>query len=130
MAAVLLKHVSVQIKIYPKSYFRQYTARALDRMLEIDRHAGMWPLLRSFSVSRTTASAITHEIVHRIQNADGNYQMFDQLGDALVFCRGGPDGPNELMAFYLEELPTEYFHEVFYSLPRIWWVFKYSRKTY
>lgn len=106
----------------------RYTARALDRMLEVERHDGMWPRLRSFSLPHTTASAITHEIAHRLQNADGSYQMFNKLGDAVVFCRASSDDSASIMAYYLEELPVDYFHEHFYSAPRIWWVFKYQQE--
>merc|ERR1712216_1084774 len=51
------------------------------------------------------------------------YQMFGELGDVALF---GMHSGN-LSVEYLEEVPTDYMHELFGQRPRLFWRFVYGR---
>lgn len=66
----------------------RYTTRALHRLLEWKNHGVPWPHLPSQPYSQ-----IVPWIIKRVNEASGPYQMFQILGDVLVF--------NELVKFIL-----------------------------
>lgn len=102
----------------------RYTARALHRVLEWRDHGVAWP---HTTYKAYESKQISAKIVNRIADAAGPYQMFDFLGDGVVFCSSGRGSAPR--ALFFEEMPTELFHKRFHSMPRLLWVFIYHRKA-
>ncbi|XP_012939152.1 FAD-dependent oxidoreductase domain-containing protein 2 [Aplysia californica] len=78
----------------------RYTARALHKLLEWRYEGVPWP---SVTVDRTDLSNL---IVKRLNEASGNYQMFQMLGDIAIFSKDGQS------AQYIEEFPIHLLHEL------------------
>lgn len=116
----------------------RYTARALFRLLE-ERHFGVpWPHesvplcpqrtdgdKQGESGAEVGVDALARRMHRRINEAAGPYQMYDALGDMVVF--EAPFSADSCWtARYLEEVPLAMFHERYHAVPRLTWVFKYS----
>jgi len=59
----------------------------------------------------------------RMNEASGPYQMFQSLGDIVIFQRANGD---DLTAKVMEEMPLAHAHKAFLDMPRLVWVFKYA----
>lgn len=90
----------------------RYTARALYRILR-QPFAG-WPN-QSF-----TGAQWKQQVLRRINEAAGPYQMFGELVDVVLFSAG------ELL--YLEELPVAYAQQHWRDQPRLQLSFVYGRR--
>merc|ERR1711935_1093531 len=66
----------------------RYTARALARILESERHGTAWPQ-KTFKCNVAAIEALADTSLHRINTGSGVYQMVSTLGDGIVFQ---PDG--------------------------------------
>mmetsp|Transcript_25805 Transcript_25805/g.56128 ORF Transcript_25805/g.56128 Transcript_25805/m.56128 type:complete len:922 (-) Transcript_25805:186-2951(-) len=107
----------------------RYTARAIFRLLEEKNEGVPWP-------EKTTSLMVTHEgrcpgideltgtLMKRINEASGPYQMFETLGDMILF-EVDPDS-NNWQARYMEDVPIKHFDEKYRNHPRLFWVFEYN----
>lgn len=59
----------------------RYTARALHQLLESRYHEQKWPSVL------VPWHGLTNYLIKRINEADGNYQMFGQLVDVILIDR-------------------------------------------
>ena len=59
----------------------RYTIRALHRIFEYRYHQQKWPSIT------LPCSRLTNYLIKRINEADGNYQMFGQLIDVILIDR-------------------------------------------
>eukprot|EP00933_Yihiella_yeosuensis_P020228 TRINITY_DN1626_c0_g1_i1.p1 TRINITY_DN1626_c0_g1~~TRINITY_DN1626_c0_g1_i1.p1 ORF type:complete len:740 (+),score=99.02 TRINITY_DN1626_c0_g1_i1:85-2304(+) len=121
----------------------RYTARALFKHLEEKNHGIAWPSDKielkaqmkqcstadgdtagscKFGISHT--SGLMERLLGRINEASGPYQMFEALGDMVVFNQS--TSTQTWNATYLEEVPLEYFHDRYRASPRLTWVFRYA----
>ncbi|CAE7938821.1 FOXRED2, partial [Symbiodinium sp. KB8] len=98
----------------------RYTARALYRILRYEQ-AG-WPNV-SFALDQ---ELWMRQVLRRINEAAGPYQMFGELVDVMLF----KEGPGGLVVEYLEEVPMAYAQEKseFRSSPRLILSFVYGRQ--
>lgn len=117
----------------------RYTSRALFRLLEEKNFNAPWPQI-SWQVPLTLTCGATvstgcdgdgsdlglepllEMLLSRINSASGPYQMFEFLGDMVLFEMH----PAHLELRYLEEVPLQHFHERYRSMSRLTWVFRYS----
>eukprot|EP00933_Yihiella_yeosuensis_P042329 TRINITY_DN36889_c0_g1_i1.p1 TRINITY_DN36889_c0_g1~~TRINITY_DN36889_c0_g1_i1.p1 ORF type:complete len:733 (+),score=145.39 TRINITY_DN36889_c0_g1_i1:79-2277(+) len=132
----------------------RYTARALFRHLEEKNFGNTWPTttieqfqpnfkpepevpttcLATESPTVGCASAgqgiqvLLERLMRRINEASGPYQMFESLGDMVVFEKNASTAT--WSARYMEEVPLAHFHEVYKSSPRLTWVFRYADGFY
>jgi hypothetical protein len=74
---------------------------------------------------------LLNRIFARINTASGPYQMVAVLGDGIVFeCDGAEVAENtNITGEYYEEVSSEYFHDRFDGLPRLFWSFAYQRQA-
>ncbi|CAK0798717.1 unnamed protein product [Prorocentrum cordatum] len=113
----------------------RYSARALFRLLEEKNHGVAWPsTLIPLDVPTADAGpcAGLDELVlklrSRINEASGPYQMFQALGDMVVFERHAESG--QWTARYMEEVPLDLFEERYHNHSRLTWVFRYAEGFY
>jgi len=119
----------------------RYTSRALFRLLEERNFAVPWPQqtwtiplscsLPGRSESKLQPSCdgtpeasmqpVVNHLMDRINSASGPYQMFEFLGDMLLFEANA----SQLHLRMLEEVPLLHFHERYKDTPRLTWVFRY-----
>lgn len=127
----------------------RYTARTLFRLLEEKNFGVPWPqtaislqqvqdLLTSpvhdsvpwlwdpsKAGSRAAgASDLAQRLLDRINEASGPYQMFEFLGDMVLFEQN--QSTKAWMARYLPEVPLKHFHQRYASTARLTWVFRYN----
>ncbi|CAK0849850.1 unnamed protein product, partial [Prorocentrum cordatum] len=109
----------------------RYTARALFRFLEEKNHGVAWPstpiILHAPSADAgpcTGLDELLHKLSNRINEASGPYQMFQTLGDMVVFEADAESG--SWTARYMEDVPLPIFEERYRSHPRLTWVFRYG----
>jgi len=108
----------------------RYTARALFRLLEQRNFGAAWPQelvpLRPSAEepTGTGVNRLTALLQRRINEASGPYQMFQALGDVVLFERNEETGA--WAARYLEEVPLKHALEEHRRLPRLSWVFRYG----
>eukprot|EP00930_Biecheleria_cincta_P058181 TRINITY_DN44025_c0_g1_i1.p1 TRINITY_DN44025_c0_g1~~TRINITY_DN44025_c0_g1_i1.p1 ORF type:complete len:599 (+),score=86.49 TRINITY_DN44025_c0_g1_i1:269-1798(+) len=129
----------------------RYTARALFRLLE-ERNFGVpWPqtFLSLDQDLKTPASSgpsselssssscipeqpkffldvLVDRLLERINGVSGPYQMFESLGDMLLFDDVEVNNTGRWGVRYLEEVPLVAFHHRYRALPRLTWVFRYN----
>lgn len=106
----------------------RYTSRVLFRLLEESNFGVQWPhVLVPLSPGSRAALRGTEQLaamlLDRINNASSPYQMFQALGDMIVFEEGEH---GNWSARFLEEVPLDYFDSRYRHLPRLTWTFKYS----
>jgi len=75
----------------------RYVVRVLFRYLEYTRHSVDWPGKTVSMTSKNVASLL----LHRAKTSSAIYQMFGELGDAVLL-----NYPKKGMATYLEEVPA------------------------
>lgn len=113
----------------------RYTARALFRLLEEKNFATPWPHAL-FPLQLTAEKggqcegfdALLERILSRMNDASGPYQMFETLGDMVLFETDPITGT--WVARYLEEVPLSLFEERYRHLARLTWVFRYAHDFY
>jgi len=66
---------------------------------------------------------LAHVLQRRMNEASGPYQMFQSLGDIVIFQRANG---GDLTAKVMEEMPLAHAHKAFLDMPRLVWVFKYA----
>jgi len=117
----------------------RYTSRALFRLLEEKNFNVPWPQTAFALPSDASATGtcrmdlgtcggptgldaalepLLDMLLQRINSASGPYQMFDFLGDMVLF-----DGS---VLRYLEEVPLAHFHARYKDTSRLTWVFRYN----
>jgi len=105
----------------------RYTTRALFRLLEEKNHGIKWPST-VFQVTKDRGQLVdqlTGLLQQRINEVSGAYHMIQTLGDMIVFNVDNTSGQNTV--HYLEEVPLRHFHERYFALPRLTWLFRYGR---
>eukprot|EP00439_Symbiodinium_sp_Y106_P020205 s6574_g2.t1 len=114
----------------------RYTSRALFRLLEERNFNVPWPQISwQVPLAHLTCGAdgdrsnsdlglepLLEMLLSRINSASGPYQMFEFLGDMVLF----EIHPVHLELRYLEEVPLRHFHARYKSMSRLTWVFRYS----
>ena len=126
----------------------RYTSRALFRLLEERNFNVSWPqtswqlpvTCSALNELSDAASDCDPEIpeasdsfdvalepllemlLERINGASGPYQMFEFLGDMVLF----ESRSTHLQLRYLEEVPLKHFHARYKNVSRLTWVFRYS----
>lgn len=79
----------------------RYTARALHRLLEWRYEGVRWPS------TEYPVSQLLTVILKRINEASGPYQMFEMLGDIVLFTNDGDS------FVYIEEFPVHLLHKLY-----------------
>jgi hypothetical protein len=110
----------------------RYTARALFRLLEEKNEGLEWPHdlipLRPPSAESPGPckglDTLVEKLRMRINSASGPYQMFQALGDMVVFEADAESGV--WSARYMEEVPLELFNKRYHNASRLTWVFRYG----
>eukprot|EP00928_Gymnodinium_smaydae_P068048 TRINITY_DN5109_c0_g5_i2.p1 TRINITY_DN5109_c0_g5~~TRINITY_DN5109_c0_g5_i2.p1 ORF type:complete len:772 (+),score=60.84 TRINITY_DN5109_c0_g5_i2:47-2317(+) len=114
----------------------RYTARVLFKLLEETNfdipfpHTSVPLIVQSpFGAELTQGlKTLISKLQGRINEASAPYQMFQALGDMVVFDH---DRSNDTWtAKYMEEVPLSHFHERFRNQSRLTWVFKYGDDFY
>eukprot|EP00746_Dinoflagellata_sp_MGD_P154231 gnl/MRDRNA2_/MRDRNA2_84707_c0_seq1.p1 gnl/MRDRNA2_/MRDRNA2_84707_c0~~gnl/MRDRNA2_/MRDRNA2_84707_c0_seq1.p1 ORF type:complete len:765 (+),score=135.09 gnl/MRDRNA2_/MRDRNA2_84707_c0_seq1:161-2455(+) len=106
----------------------RYTARTLFNSLEEKNFGIQWPSTTiDLESGVDSVRNLTSQLLERINDASGPYQMFESLIDGVVFSKNAGGG---WMAKYIFEMPIEEFHERYFDSPRIWWVFRYRPDFY
>ncbi|CAK9085447.1 unnamed protein product [Durusdinium trenchii] len=125
----------------------RYTTRTLFHLLEEKNFGAAWPQI-SFVLDRVEeltspvhesvpwlcektpsepGSGVAHlaqELLDRINEASGPYQMFEFLGDMVLFEKNS--STEAWNARYLLEVPLEDFHHRYAATARLTWVFRYN----
>ncbi|CAJ1367150.1 unnamed protein product [Effrenium voratum] len=126
----------------------RYTARCLFRFLEEKNFGVAWPerLFRLDRVDEFLTSPVHSEtvpwlceretarssgvaglaqlLIDRVNEASAPYQMFEMLGDMVVFEKNSSE--KVWIGRYLEDVPLNHFHHRFALSPRLTWTFRYS----
>lgn len=76
----------------------RYTARTLNRYLEVRNHGVPWPHVK------IPMTNILHHVIKRINEAAGIYQMFQVLGDIMILNKEHTE------VTYIEEYPVKMIH--------------------
>jgi hypothetical protein len=113
----------------------RYTARSLFRFLEEKNEGKTWPQTKLDLQKKgkklykdvSTVNIISDMMLRRINEASGPYQMFEFLGDMLVFSQ---NKDKSWKAQYLDEVPLKEFHERYKDSPRVTWSFRYGNGFY
>lgn len=108
----------------------RYTARALFRGLEEKNFGVQWPRknvrLQTESHGTSPVNILANMLLKRINEASGPYQMFQFLGDMVLFV----NSESLWTAQYLEEVPLTNFHNRSLHTPRLTWTFRYGDNFY
>jgi len=99
----------------------RYTARALFRLFEAEDGVA-WPgyLINLRPDPKAAVLEAARLLWRRINEASGPYQMFQALGDMIVFLPNGT-------AQFMEEVPLQHFLPKHVQAPRLIWTFKYGK---
>eukprot|EP00656_Telonema_subtile_P028337 TRINITY_DN3073_c0_g1_i2.p1 TRINITY_DN3073_c0_g1~~TRINITY_DN3073_c0_g1_i2.p1 ORF type:complete len:383 (-),score=103.40 TRINITY_DN3073_c0_g1_i2:189-1337(-) len=98
----------------------RYTARAMHRMFELERHQVPWPS-RTFKCDKAGVDGLVDLTMHRMNTASGPYQMIGTLGDAILLHKDG-------RLQYMFEVPVPYSHEKHRHIARMHWLFGYFKQ--
>jgi len=104
----------------------RYTARVLFRLLEDKNYGIKWPST-PFNVSVENINAadeLAQHLLQRINEASAPYQMFQTLGDMVLFAQD--EGTGDPTAFYMEEVHLKLSQNRYLNLPRLTWTFRYG----
>jgi len=120
----------------------RYTARALFRALEEKNSGVAWPHTSvelkaglgglNKGGAKSPVNQVAEMMLRRINEASGPYQMFEFLGDMVVFEQKVADDSGNIQwtARFLEEVPLTHFHERYKDSPRMTWTFRYGEGFY